>query len=86
MFGNTRLGDARQDNEEEDGRDFVDGVGAEDEGPPAPTVVQQVAQKVQDATGLPAATQMAGVSPYVIYAGVAMLGWYVYTNYFATSE
>lgn len=83
MFGNTRfLGDARQDNEEEDGRDFVDGVGA-DEGPSAPTMVQQMAQSVQDATGFPIATQMVGVSPYVIYAGVAMLGWYVYTNYFA---
>ena len=77
------FGDARQSNEEEDGRDFMDGVGADDQGPPAPTVVQQVAQSVQDATGLPAASQMAGVSPYIIYGGVALLGYWVYTNYFA---
>lgn len=77
------FGDARQSDEEEDGRDFMDGIGAEDAGPAAPTMVQQVAQSVQDATGLPAASQMAGVSPYVIYAGVAMLGYWVYTNYVA---
>ena len=82
MFGNTRLGDARQSNEEDDGRDFS-GVGADDAGPAAPTMVQQIAQSVQDATGLPAATQMAGVSQYVIYGGLAMLGYWVYTNYFA---
>ena len=86
MFGNTQLGDARQSDEEQDGRDFVDGVGADDLGPNAPSVVQQIAQSVQDATGLPTASQMAGVSPYVIYAGVAMLGYWVYTNYFATNE
>ena len=84
MFGNTRfLGDARQSDEEQDGRDFMSGIGAEDAGPAAPTMVQQVAQSVQDATGLPAATQMAGVSQYVIYGGLAMLGYWVYTNYFA---
>ena len=77
------FGDARQSDEEQDGRDFMDGVGADDQGPPAPTVVQQVAQSVQDATGLPAASQMAGVSPYIIYGGVALLGYWVYTNYFA---
>ena len=84
MFGSTRLGDTRQDDEEHDGEDFVSGIGAEDAGPAAPTMVQQVAQSVQDATGLPAATQMAGVSPYIIYAGVAMLGYWVYKNYFTT--
>ena len=83
MFGNTQLGDARQSDEEEDGRDFVDGIGADDFGPNAPSVVQQVAQSVQDATGVPAASHMAGVSPYVIYAGVAMLGYWVYSNYVA---
>lgn len=85
------FGDARQDNEEQDGRDWneddedsgVNGMGAEDAGPSAPTMVQQVAQTVQDATGLPAATQMAGVSPYVIYAGIAMVGYWVYSNYFS---
>ena len=85
MFGNTRfLGDARQSDEEQDGRDFMSGIGAEDAGPAAPTMVQQVAQSVQDATGLPAASQMAGVSPYVIYAGVALIGYYVYAKYYAT--
>ena len=84
MFGNMQLGDARQSNEEDDGRDFMDGVGADDFGPNAPTVTQQASQLIQDTTGLPIASKFAGINPYFVYAGVALIGYYVYAKYYAT--
>lgn len=49
-------------------------VGAEDFGPPTPTTIQKVTQDVKDMTGIPI--------NYVWYAGVALVGWLVYKNYF----
>ena len=50
------------------------GIGAENEGPPAPTVIQTVTQDIKDVTGIPI--------NYVWYGGLALIGWFVYKNYF----
>ena len=54
------------------GLGIVPGVGAEDFGPPAPTVVQQAGQVVTDVTGI-------NVKTLMMYGGIALLGYYWYT-------
>ena len=58
------------------------GVGAEEFGPPAPTVTQQVTQTVQDISK--GVEDTTGLKNFAYYAGVALIGWVAY-NYM-TSE
>jgi hypothetical protein len=54
----------------------MNGVGAEDFGPPAPTVAQQVTQAVTDASTTVERT--TGLKNFAMYAGVVLIGYVAY--------
>jgi hypothetical protein len=59
------------------------GMGAEDYGPPAPTVTQQVTQAVVDVDRRVA--EATGLKNFAYYLGVALIGWVAY-NYMTQGE
>jgi hypothetical protein len=53
------------------------GMGAEEFGPPAPTVTQQVTQAVTDVSRT--VEETTGLRNFAYYAGIALIGWVAYT-------
>ncbi len=54
----------------------LSGVGAENYGPPAPTVTQQAGQAVTDISR--SVESMTGISNFPIYLGIALVGYVAY--------
>ena len=55
------------------------GVGAEDYGPPVPTVTQQATQAVTDINKV--VEETTGLKNFAIYAGVLLIGCVAYSYY-----